>query len=89
MTVHFLHHTGKQRVSLGDILHFISGANKLPAAGFNAQPSIKFADVLSLLQSSTCDVSITFPRSYGNLTYTEFKNKMDMSILDSFGFGNP
>ena len=69
--------------------HFVSGASKLPAAGFNVQPSIKLTDVSGLPRSSTCDVSITFPRCYGHLPSSEFKHKMDMCILDSFGFGTP
>ena len=76
-------------VSIADILHFVSGASKLPATGFNTTPSIRFCDVDAFPVASTCDVSITLPRSLGLLSYTEFKKIMDMSILDSFGFGNP
>lgn len=76
-------------VSITDILHFVSGATKLPATGFTTMPSIHFSDVDAFPFSSTCDVSITIPRSFGLLSYAEFKSRMDMSILDSFGFGNP
>lgn len=78
-------------MSLGDILHFISGASKLPAAGFNKAPSIHFTDSCDALlpTTSTCDISITFPRSYGKLTPDEFKKHMDMCIMNSFGFGGP
>lgn len=79
----------RQDVSLGDILHFFSGATKLPASGFQVMPKIYFTDENILPKASTCDVSITFPRSYGKLDYCEFKAKLDMCILDSFGFGNP
>lgn len=76
-------------VSIADILHFVSGATKLPATGFTTMPSIRFSDVDGFPFSSTCDISITIPRSFGLLSYAEFKSRMDMSILDSFGFGNP
>ena len=76
-------------MTLADILHFMCGATKLPASGFNTTPKIHFTDELTLPRASTCDLSITFPRSYGHLTYSEFKSKLDMCIMDSFGFGNP
>ena len=76
-------------VSIKDIVHFISGSSKLPAAGFEENPIIRFTDNLCLPISSTCDVSITFPRSFGHLPYEEFKQKMDLSITNSFGFGLP
>ena len=62
-------------VSLGDIAQFMSGSSKLPAAGFDRQPSIQFTDDVCLPKASTCDVSITFPRSFGSLQYDEFKEK--------------
>ncbi len=76
-------------VSVSDIIHFMSGSSKLPAAGFNCIPSIRFTDEPCLPKASTCDISITFPRSYGLLSYEEFKEKIDMCICDSFGFGMP
>ncbi len=76
-------------VSVSDVIHFMSGSSKLPAAGFDSNPSIHFTDELCLPKASTCDISITFPRSYGLLSYEEFKEKMDMCICDSFGFGMP
>ena len=74
---------------MGKLLLFIAGCSKLPAAGFHSTPMIKFTDEKCLPYSSTCDLSITFSRSFGHLTYTMFKVKMDMSIDNSFGFGHP
>ena len=74
-------------ISLSDVLHFLSGSTKLPAAGFDRTPSIHFTDDERLPQTSTCDLSITFPRSYSKLSVEGFKNKMDMAIRNSFGFG--
>ena len=79
----------REDVSLADVLHFFSGADKLPATGFTTTPSIQFIDMERLPKSSTCDLSITFPRSFGLLPYDEFRDKMDMCIKGSFGFGNP
>ena len=76
-------------MSLADILHFISGSTKLPASGFDKMPKIHFTDDCILPKASTCDVNITFPRSFGKLLYPEFRTKLDMCILDSFGFGYP
>lgn len=76
-------------VSVGDIVHFMSGSSKLPAAGFNCQPSIHFTDDPCLPKASTCEISITFPRSFDLLCYEDFKEKMDMCICNSFGFGIP
>ena len=69
-------------VSIADILHFVSGATKLPATGFATTPSIRFCNVDAFPVSSTCDVSITIPRSLGLLSYADFKKTMDMSIFD-------
>ncbi len=74
-------------VSIGDILQFISGSRRLPAAGFPCIPSVHFTNEKILPKTSTCDVSITFPRSFDELPYEMFKKKMDMSVLDSAGFG--
>ena len=80
---------GRDDVSLGDVLHFFSGCDKLPSTGFTVTPSIKFTNMDMLPRSSTCDLSIMFPRSFGLLSYNEFQEKMDMCVQESFGFGNP
>ena len=49
-------------ISIGDIVLFMSGSSKLPAAGFNCQPVINFTNEPCLLKASTCNISITFPR---------------------------
>ena len=67
----------------------MSGSSKLPASGFDVNPKICFTDAVVLPYTSTCDISITFPRSYGLLQFTEFEDKMDECILSSCGFGGP
>lgn len=76
-------------VSIGDVLQFFSGSSRLPASGFSNIPSIHFTDEERLPKASTCDLSIVFSRSWGHLSFEEFKDKMDLSIRNSFGFGNP
>jgi len=74
-------------MSLGQVLHFICGADKLPATGFEVMPSICFTDLDMLPEISTCDISIVFSRSFGLLSYEEFKEKLDRAIRDSCGYG--
>ena len=75
-------------ITPSSILHFLSGSSKLPAAGFDRMPSINFTDESILPKVSTCALSITFPRGYGLKTYPQFKENIDLCILNSFGFGN-
>ena len=82
------YNTGKGRVKLDDILEFVSGASKIPPSGFQKNPSIKFCNDDRLPKASTCDVSITLPRKLGLLQFEQFKERLDLSILGSCGFGN-
>lgn len=75
-------------VSLREILRFFSGSAKMPAIGLDGVPTICFCDKEGLPYSSTCDFSITFPRSLGLLSFEQFKLKMNFCILGSYGFGN-
>ena len=72
---------------MSHILTFFSGCAKIPPAGFDCIPKIFFSNEDRLPWASTCDLSITFPRNMGQLTVEEFREKMDLCILDSFGFG--
>lgn len=72
---------------LGNILQFFTGASKIPGAGFEETPKISFTSRECLPQASTCALTIVFPRSMGCLEYEAFEAKMDMVILDSYGFG--
>ena len=75
-------------MTLCDILQFMSGASKMPGAGFECTPSLHFTDAMRLPSSSTCDLSITFSRSYSQLNYDDFKTKMYETIFGSCGFGS-
>lgn len=74
-------------MSPANILKFFSGASRIPATGLDETPKIYFTDLDCLPNTSTCDLSITFPRRFGFLTYEEFEDKMDLCILGSPGYG--
>lgn len=74
-------------VKIGEILQFMSGSSKIPATGFDATPTICFTDSDQLPKVSTCDLSITFSRKMGNLTYEQFTERMTFAIQGSKGFG--
>ena len=76
---------GGDDVSMQEIF---SGSSKMPAEGFDGTPKIHFCEDDRLPTVSTCDLSITFPRSMGLLEYEQFKTKMTMCILGSYGYGN-
>ena len=63
---------GRGDISFSMVLNFISGASKLLASGFDVYPSVRFTDLDVLPYVSTCDLSLTFPRSYSLLPYQEF-----------------
>lgn len=75
-------------VSVQEVLKFFTASAKMPATGFDGTPKINFCEADRLPSASTCDLSITFPRSMGLLEYDQFKTKMDNCIHGSHGFGN-
>ena len=75
-------------MQVGDVLQFLSGAARLPSTGFETNPKIRFCDEDCLPRVSTCDISITFSRKMGQLSYNQFKQRMDMCIRECFGFGS-
>ena len=87
LTLSTYHILEREDITLGDILEFLSGASKLPAVGFSKDPSVHFCNEDQLPKASTCDVSITFSRGMGLLQYEQFKERMDLCILGSYGFG--
>jgi len=63
-------------MSLGEVLHFIYGADKLPSTDFEFMPSICFTDCDRMPDSSTCNVSITFSWSLGLLLTKNLKGNL-------------
>jgi len=77
----------REDVTVGSILKFISGSEKIPATGFDSTPMIKFTDSNRLPITSVCDLSITFSRVWSTLNPEEFQGKMDYCINNSHGYG--
>lgn len=74
-------------VTLEEILKFVSGSGKIPAIGFETTPKVKFTGSDRVSNVSTCDMLIMFPTGMGCLQYQEFREKMDVCIQGSYGFG--
>ncbi len=79
--------TGREGVTIADILQFYSGADKIPAIGFDATPKIGFTSDECLPRVSTCDLSITFPRSMGLLSFDKFAETMDLCFKVPLALG--
>ena len=75
-------------VTFGDVLHFMTGTNCMPAVGFERVPSIQFTDAQQLPVVSTCALSLTLPRSCANMSFEKFQEMMDNCIVGSCGFGS-
>ena len=65
---------------------FLAQAN-FQLLDFPRVPSVYFTDDNNLPTTSTCDVSITFPKCFDQLSYEKFKEVMNLCILNSCGFG--
>ena len=71
-------------VTLGDFLKFVTGADAIPAIGFDLQPTIEFTEEIRYLDSSTCSLVLTISTKYE--TYEKFSKVMKEAILDCVGF---
>ena len=74
---------------IGDLLMFITGADRLPPMGFPDVPVIEFNHNPSvrLPTPSTCAPSITLPMSQAS-SYDHFQDMMIQGLVQGFGFGN-
>ena len=64
---------------------FITGADQPPPTGFHRLPRMKFVDGQRFPEASTCALSLTISREYTE--YSDFKDKLDFSIMNGYGFG--
>ena len=74
-------------MTLEEKLKFVSSSGKIPAIRFETTPKVKFTGSDHLSNVSTCDMLIMFPTGMGCLQYQEFREKMDVCIQGSSGFG--
>lgn len=72
-------------LSLGDVLVFFSGSDKIPPLGFDLPPSLSFDEDAMFPTSSTCALSLVLPSRYRE--YEIFKEKVDYGFKNNGGFG--
>ena len=80
---------GSVPCSLGDLLSFITGADRIPPNGFSRMIKVQFFDVEAMEKrrpfASTCSLQLYLPRG---ITETEqFNDLMISAIKESMGFG--
>jgi len=76
------------KVTLTDVLTFITGADRIPPLGFEAPIKIDFYTMTSVQHFptvSTCDLRLWLPRGVSDPEY--FQNLMEEAVLGSHGFG--
>lgn len=56
-----------------------------PAMGFTGKIKITFTDDRRLPEANTCALQLNLCRCY--TTYDAFREELDFSILNSYGFG--
>ena len=71
-------------LNLSHILAFTTGADKIPAAGFETKIKVTFVEDI-LPQASTCALQLSLPLKPTN--YTEFKSFMVEGIIGAQEFG--
>jgi len=76
------------KVTLLDLLQFITGADRLPPLGFHKSISVVFYDMTAQRHYpsvSTCDLSIQLPRGFQ--CPDEFQCLLEEAVLGAHGFG--
>ena len=89
MYVHFIEgevrsDDGSLKMSLEDILQFVTGTTRIPPMGFDKNPEIEFHND-TLPSASTCLLKLYLPFADSS---REFKRKVTFAIFNSIGFGN-
>ena len=71
------------------MMNFFCGTNDMQAISLEELvPLINFMEADLLPTGSTCGLTITFPRNFAEMQFDQFRDKMDMCILGSQGFGS-
>ena len=81
--------------NLKDLFVFLTGSDRIPPMGFTRKGKIAFdhqdnSQELCFPSGSTCQPMLQLPMC-DDLTqdYDSFKEKMNLAVLGSVGFGNP
>ena len=72
-------------LSLGEIMVFFSGCDKVPPLGFDFDPSTTFDEGNVYPTASTCALSLVLPTRYQS--YDAFKEKVTFGFKNYGGFG--
>ena len=75
---------GRLKMSLQDILQFVTGTTRIQPLGFDKKPVIEFYNDI-LPSASTCLLKLYLPFADSS---REFKRKFTFAIFNSIGFGN-
>jgi len=76
------------KVTLRDLLQFITGADKIPPLGFPKNITVRFYEKTSQHHYptvSTCDLSIQLPRGFQ--CPDTFQSLLEEAVLGAHGFG--
>ena len=78
-----------ERVSLEDVLSFITGAEEILPGGYGwlITPQIHFSDIQPYPTASTCAIALTLPTKYYDEPYDVFKKAMNTAMTCHGGFG--
>ena len=78
---------GSTGCTIGDVLVFFTGANRVPPLGFDKTPTVMFLDQNAMFATaSTCDLKLRLPVKFGE-DIKCFKEAMIMSLKGNDGFG--
>ena len=85
----------EMEANLKDLSVFLTGSDRIPPMGFTRKGKIAFdhrdnSQALCFPSVSTCQSMLQFPMC-DDLTqdYDSFKEKMNLAVLGSVGFGKP
>ena len=84
-TQNHLHADGLSKVSLCEVLSFITGTDSIPPLGFDYPISVGFQRDLHLPTVSTCTLYLSLPTHWAS--YDEFQQRMEFAVQGSAGFG--
>ena len=73
-------------VTLNQVLSFFTGAEEVPAGGFECPASLYFSPISQFPTASTCALQLTLPTTHYNNAVL-FKEKMLYAFHNHDGFG--
>ena len=80
----YLLESSENKVSLGMILSFFTGADSVPPCGYN-QVVLNFSETSPYPTASTCAMELTLTTDHND--YVEFKRSLDVAFTMHGGFG--